>query len=260
MPMNGALVIFELVVMLLAISLHDCAQAWMANRLGDPTARMQGRISMNPVRHFDLFGTAIWPLLYIFRTPMVLGWGKPVPMTYRNFRQGNGELVATVAGPVAQLAAAVVCLIILIILKHTVPGTVASLGIVEMLALRAPIELPTLPGVFPLLLSALPLHPGQPAALRLQHPAHSVPRRRQDPRTLPALQRGQGLRAVRHLDHDRLLLRGLLRDHDDLRPRLRRLQRPPQHPLTRVPHLRHGLIVAKAARLWTRSPMYPETS
>lgn len=152
MPMNVALVIFELVVMLLAISLHDCAQAWMANRLGDPTARMLGRISMNPVRHFDLFGTAIWPLLYIFRSPMVLGWGKPVPMTFRNFRQRNGELLATLAGPAAQLLAAVVCLIILLVLKHTVAGTAPSLGLAELLAMRVPVDTTQAPGIFPLLL------------------------------------------------------------------------------------------------------------
>ena len=56
MPLTLALVIFELLVMVLAISLHDCAQAWMANRLGDPTARMMGRMTMNPAKHFDPFG------------------------------------------------------------------------------------------------------------------------------------------------------------------------------------------------------------
>jgi Zn-dependent protease len=59
MPLNIALIIFELVVMVLSISLHDCAQAWMANRLGDPTARMLGRMTFNPARHFDLLGTLI---------------------------------------------------------------------------------------------------------------------------------------------------------------------------------------------------------
>ena len=152
MPMNVALVIFELVVMVLAISLHDCAQAWMANRLGDPTAKTNGRLTMNPVAHFDLFGTAIWPLLYVFRSPMVLGWGKPIPMTYRNFRRKNGELLATVAGPAAQLLAATACLIVLIILKHTVPGARASLDIAELLALRVPVDAGQLPGIFPVLL------------------------------------------------------------------------------------------------------------
>ena len=115
MPLTVALVIFELVVMVLSISLHDSAQAWVANRLGDPTARMMGRISMNPVKHFDLFGMAIWPILFIFRSPLVLGWGKPVPMTPRNFRNpSRDEIVATLAGPGVQLLAAIVALLILV--------------------------------------------------------------------------------------------------------------------------------------------------
>ena len=151
-PLIVGVVVFELVVMLLSISLHDAGQAWMANRLGDPTGRMAGRVSMNPMRHFDLFGCAVWPLLYIFRTPMVLGWGKPVPMTYRNFRKGNGEVVATMAGPAVQLLAAIVCLVLLIVLKHVVPGAAAALGLTEMLAMRIPVDTEGTPGIFPALL------------------------------------------------------------------------------------------------------------
>ena len=152
MPLNAALILFELVLMVFAISLHDCAQAWAANRLGDPTARMMGRLTMNPARHFDLFGTLIWPVLYIWRTPLVLGWGKPVPMTWRNFRKKNGEMLATLAGPAAQVAAAVVCLLVVLILKHTVAGARESLSTAVLLALRAPVATEGLPAVFPGLL------------------------------------------------------------------------------------------------------------
>ncbi len=152
-PMKFALIVFELVVMVLSISFHDCAQAWAADRLGDPTAKMLGRISINPARHFDLFGMAIWPLLYIYFTPLILGWGKPVPMTFRNFRRKNGETLATLAGPAAQVLAAVVCLIALIVIKHTNPGVTESLEVAEVLA-RYRLQLPIagLPPVFPLLL------------------------------------------------------------------------------------------------------------
>ena len=152
-PLTLALIVFELVVMVLAISLHDAAQAWMANRLGDPTGRMLGRITLNPVPHFDLFGMAIWPLLFIYFSPLILGWGKPVPMTYRNFRAKSGEMLAVLAGPAAQLLAAVIALVLLVILKHTVAGAADSLGIASMLAFRAPVAgLDSLPGIFPLLL------------------------------------------------------------------------------------------------------------
>jgi Zn-dependent protease len=155
-PMTLALVVFELVVMVLSISLHDCAQAWMANRLGDPTARMMGRISMNPAKHFDPFGMLIWPVLFIFRTPMVLGWGKPVPMTSRNFirqRNSRDEIIATLAGPAAQLLAASVALIVLVLLKHLLSGTQYSLKVATLLAMRyTGVPLEGLPSIFPLIL------------------------------------------------------------------------------------------------------------
>jgi Zn-dependent protease len=153
--MNFALIVFELVVMVLSISLHDCAQAWAANRLGDPTGRMLGRITMNPARHFDLFGMAISPLLciFVFTNSLLLGWGKPVPMTYRNFPRKNGEMLSTLAGPAAQVLAAVLCLITLIILKHANPAVPPSLNIVAVMArFRLPLPTTGLTPLFPLLL------------------------------------------------------------------------------------------------------------
>ncbi|HEX5285004.1 MAG TPA: site-2 protease family protein [Bryocella sp.] len=154
MPLTFALVIFELVVMVLSISLHDSAQAWMANRLGDPTARMMGRISLNPAKHFDWFGMLIWPVLFIFQSPLVLGWGKPVPMTTRNFRRpSRDEMVATLAGPGVQLLAALVALIILVILRHTQADSILSLTIAKELGMRNfAVPLNNLPAIFPLYL------------------------------------------------------------------------------------------------------------
>jgi Zn-dependent protease len=129
MPQNFGLILFELFVMVFAISLHGCAQAWMANRQGDPTARMMGRLTMNPAAHFDPFGTALWPLLsvFVFHNLQPLGWGKPVPMTYRNFPRKNGEMISVLAGPAAQFLAAVVSLLLLVVLKHFVAGAAAAL-------------------------------------------------------------------------------------------------------------------------------------
>jgi len=154
MPMNYALIIFELVVMVLSISLHDCAQAWMASRLGDPTARMMGRMTMNPARHFDLLGTLVWPVLFIFRSPLVLGWGKPVTFTSRNFRNpSRDEMVATLAGPAAQLLAAVVALIALIIVRHTVADSTLAILTASALAMRnLGVSTEALPSIFPLIL------------------------------------------------------------------------------------------------------------
>lgn len=156
-PLTLALIAFELVVMVLSISLHDCAQAWMANRLGDPTARMLGRITMNPARHFDMFGTAIAPALsiFIFHSNLPYGWGKPVPMTYRNFPRKNGEMLSVLAGPVAQFLAAVLALVLMVVCKHTIVGANASLSVAVMMALAhvTPIDgLAGVPSVFPVLL------------------------------------------------------------------------------------------------------------
>ena len=153
MPLNFALILFELVMLVLAISLHDCAQAWVANRLGDPTGRMLGRITMNPVKHFDPFGMLVWPILFIYSSPLVLGWGKPVPMTYRNFPKKNGEILAVLAGPGAQFCAAVIALIFLVVLKHAVPGGQSAITVASLQAFRVQVQgLGDLPRIFPLLL------------------------------------------------------------------------------------------------------------
>jgi len=153
MSQDVALAIFEFVVLLLAISIHDAAQAWMAARLGDPTAKMLGRMTLNPVKHFDLLGTLIWPALFIFRSPLVLGWGKPIPITTRNLKRYKDEMFIYLTGPLAHLAAAAVCLLILVVLKHTVAGTTESLEIASRLAFRDPmVSTLDLPPVFPILL------------------------------------------------------------------------------------------------------------
>jgi Zn-dependent protease len=154
LPISYALVVFELAVMVLSLSLHDCAQAWMANRLGDPTGKMMGRISMNPAVHYDLLGTVIFPLIYtVLRPPFVLGWSKPVPMTSRNFRRPRrDENLALLAGPAAQFLLATVALVVLVILRHANPDLSGPLVIAAMLANGHSVGTEGLPGSFPVLL------------------------------------------------------------------------------------------------------------
>lgn len=153
-PLILALVVFELVVMLLSISLHDAAQAWAAQRLGDDTAAASGRLTLNPIAHFDFFGTALWPLLFIFRSPLVLGWGKPVPMVSRRFRHPKDEIKATLAGPLAQFCAALVCLLALVIVKHVNPAAAGiTFATAQALSMRMLDFIPAgMPPIFPLLL------------------------------------------------------------------------------------------------------------
>ncbi len=153
MSLEIVLALFEYLVMVLSISIHDAAEAFTADRLGDPTAKMLGRITLNPLRHYDLWGTVLWPLLFLFRSPLVIGWGKDVPVTDRNLRRPDQVNLIHLAGPVAQLLTATLCLILLIILKHVSPAAAGSLTIVPLYAMRAAIIPPSnLPPLFPIIL------------------------------------------------------------------------------------------------------------
>jgi len=104
------LVVF--VPMLLSLTVHEYAHAWSAGKLGDDTARVQGRLSLNPLAHVDLFGTVLLPLLLIFSgTSFFLGWAKPVPVNPTNFtrrlRMTTGMMLTAAAGPASNLALAV---------------------------------------------------------------------------------------------------------------------------------------------------------
>ncbi|MDH5711134.1 MAG: site-2 protease family protein [Gammaproteobacteria bacterium] len=88
------------VPVLFAITLHEAAHGWMANKLGDPTAKVLGRISLNPFRHIDLIGTVILPLTLMLLSGFVIGWAKPVPVDVRYFKQPFLDMaVVALAGP-----------------------------------------------------------------------------------------------------------------------------------------------------------------
>jgi Zn-dependent protease len=87
-----------------AIVIHEVAHGFVANRLGDPTAKSQGRLSLNPLKHIDPFGTVILPLVLMLAGAPVFGYAKPVPYNprfFKNLRQG--ELLTGLAGPAANL-------------------------------------------------------------------------------------------------------------------------------------------------------------
>ncbi len=93
---------------LFAITVHEVAHGWVAFQLGDHTAKRLGRITLNPIKHIDLFGTIILPLLLMVTTGFVLGWAKPVPVTWRNLRNPRRDIaLVSVAGPGANLLMAI---------------------------------------------------------------------------------------------------------------------------------------------------------
>ncbi len=93
-------------VLVTALPIHECAHAWVASLLGDNTAKNQGRITLNPLKHLDLFGS-IAMLLVGF------GWAKPVPINPRNFKNPKaGMAISSLAGPLSNILLAYICLII----------------------------------------------------------------------------------------------------------------------------------------------------
>ena len=106
--------LFQLIVFLFAISFHESAHAWMANRCGDPTARMLGRISLNPIKHIDPVGTVILPLIALVTGVPMIGWAKPTPVDPRNFRHPVMDDIKTaVVGPISNFIVASGTLLIL---------------------------------------------------------------------------------------------------------------------------------------------------
>lgn len=112
--------LFQLIAFLFAISVHESAHAWMANRRGDPTARMLGRVTLNPIKHIDLFGTIILPLVAMFTGLPVIGWAKPTPVDPRNFKHPVlDDILTAVAGPVSNFLVATVAVLALGAIKVT---------------------------------------------------------------------------------------------------------------------------------------------
>jgi Zn-dependent protease len=104
--------VFEFILLLFSLSVHESAHAWMASRLGDQTARMLGRVSLNPMDHVDPIGTLLLPALMIFGPlfgfnffgGFLFGWAKPVPIVSRNFRNfKRDDMLVSLAGPASNL-------------------------------------------------------------------------------------------------------------------------------------------------------------
>ncbi|HCH36667.1 MAG: site-2 protease family protein [Acidobacteria bacterium] len=95
-------------VLLLSLTVHETAHAWTADRLGDPTARLLGRISLNPLVHIDPVGTVVLPLVAFSTGVPILGWAKPVPVNIAELGRGRRDFVlVAAAGPASNIALAV---------------------------------------------------------------------------------------------------------------------------------------------------------
>lgn len=101
--MDIVMIILRIVVLFMALTVHEFAHGWMARKLGDRTAEAQGRLSLNPKDHIDPIGTLLLPFfLAVSGSPIVFGWAKPVPINPLNFRNPRkGMMWSALAGPIA---------------------------------------------------------------------------------------------------------------------------------------------------------------
>ena len=130
-PTSLLIAVFEFALLIFSLSVHECAHAWMASRLGDQTARMQGRITLNPMYHVDPIGTLLFPALVIFGpffglsffSGFLIGWAKPTPVITRNFRKiVRDDNLTTLAGPVSNLMLVAIASIALAIFAVAMPN------------------------------------------------------------------------------------------------------------------------------------------
>ena len=119
------LIIVQVMALLVAITIHEFAHGWAADKAGDPTARLMGRLTFNPIAHIDLFGTVILPaLLILSNAPFLVGWAKPVPVNPLKFRRIKRDFaLVSAAGPLSNLAVAFLAGVALRVVYYTASAT-----------------------------------------------------------------------------------------------------------------------------------------
>jgi Zn-dependent protease len=115
LPIDPVEILIKFTMLIASLSVHEAAHAWSADRLGDPTARTLGRVSLNPAVHVDLIGTIVFPLVAMISMLPLIGWAKPVPVAVQNLRghwRQKYSLIAA-AGPASNLLLAIIAAIAL---------------------------------------------------------------------------------------------------------------------------------------------------
>ena len=114
-------------MLIASLSVHEAAHAWAADRLGDPTARHLGRLSLNPAVHVDPIGTLLFPLIAMLTNVPLIGWAKPVPVDPRYLKHPKRDFaLIAAAGPASNIVMAVLGAVIFAILPTPAPGDIAA--------------------------------------------------------------------------------------------------------------------------------------
>ena len=127
--MNILTALLQLVVVLFAITIHEASHGWAAFKMGDPTAKSMGRITLNPIAHIDPIGTVALPLILVLMGAPPFGWAKPVPVNPYNLRNPRRDnLLISAAGPISNLTAALAAFIVLQLFQAAAPQAMYVTG------------------------------------------------------------------------------------------------------------------------------------
>ena len=113
-------------ILLISLTIHEAAHAWTADRLGDPTARRLGRVSLNPLVHIDWIGTVLLPIIAAVSNLPLIGWAKPVPVSVGNLRHPRRDfMLVAAAGPISNLLQAIAWALVLRVMVAAPDGDAA---------------------------------------------------------------------------------------------------------------------------------------
>ena len=144
--------VFSILILIMSVVVHEVSHGFAASYLGDPTARLQGRLTLNPLPHIDPVGSVLVPLILFFTNAgIMLGWAKPVPVNPYNLRGKYVEAIVAAAGPLSNIAIAVLFGLLIRIVGDALPASflqmaVAVVVINIVLALFNLVPIPPLDG------------------------------------------------------------------------------------------------------------------
>ncbi len=155
--------LFSLLILVMSVVVHEVSHGWTASYLGDPTARLQGRLTLNPLKHIDPIGSVFIPLLlYFTQAGIMFGWAKPVPVNPYNLRGKYGEALVAVAGPLSNLGLAFIFGLVVRLGGEVLPESFVHIAILAVvinivLAIFNLVPIPPLDGS-KILFAFLPYH------------------------------------------------------------------------------------------------------
>src|SRR3990167_2643960 len=155
--------VFSILILIMSVVVHEVSHGFVANYLGDPTARLQGRLTLNPLPHIDPIGSVLVPLLLFFtNADIMFGWAKPVPVNPYNLRGKFGEAIVAGAGPLSNIFLALVFGILIRALSGAMPESFLQIAVAVViinivLAIFNLVPIPPLDGS-KILFAFLPYH------------------------------------------------------------------------------------------------------